>query len=79
MGKCTSQIEKLKVKDSLNKSIDNSGDQPFLTPLYFCYPNIELAKSMRANGADPDLLSFLHCFFTYRNSAKFLSSKTSIE
>ena len=46
--------------------------QPYLTPLYFCFPNKELAKKFVAQGADPAQLSFLHCFFTMRPNYDYL-------
>ena len=43
-----------------------------MTPLYYCFPNSELAKLYLRYSADPKLLSFLHCFFTYRPNLKYL-------
>ena len=46
--------------------------EPYLTPLYYCFPNLDLAKIFVRYGADPKHLSFLHCFFTYRPNFKYL-------
>lgn len=46
--------------------MDKTGKQPFLTPLYYCFPDKELARLFCLYGADPSELSFLHCFFSIR-------------
>ncbi|CDW86950.1 ankyrin repeat protein [Stylonychia lemnae] len=51
------------ITQALNVSVDPN--QPYLTPLYYCYPSIELARLFNRYGADASKLSFLHCFFTY--------------
>jgi len=63
---------KLQIKQQLNKSMDKTGNQPFLTPLYFCQPDKELAKLFCLYGADPSELSFLHCFFSIRPNFDYI-------
>ena len=47
-------------------------DEPYLTPLYFAFPSIELANKFLDNGALVHQLSFLHCYFTYRKMTSTL-------
>ena len=43
-----------------------------MTPLYYCFPSIQLAREFLVFGADPAELSFLHCFFTLRPNFEYL-------
>ena len=71
-GKAIERNQRLQIKKQLNESLDRSGQQPYLTPLYYCFPSIELAKEFMLFGADPNQLSFLHCFFTLRPNFDYL-------
>lgn len=52
------------IQSMLNAPV--TSEEPYKTPLYFSYPNVELADLLISKGADPHQLSFLHCYFTYR-------------
>ena len=52
------------ITKALNITVDPT--QPYLTPLYYCFPHLDLAKLFHRFGADPQKLSFLHCFFSYQ-------------
>ena len=51
-------------------------EQPYLTPLYYCFPSKEIARKFVEKGADPGQLSFLHCFFTLRPNFDYLAFLT---
>eukprot|EP00347_Sterkiella_histriomuscorum_P003332 403364693 len=46
-------------------NIPSKPNEPYLTPLYYCFPSLELARLYNRYGAESQRLSFLHCFFTY--------------
>ena len=49
----------------------NSGEE-FLIPLFFCYPNIELAKLYIKAGTETSLMSFLAAYLNYKNDLPYL-------
>lgn len=51
------------MKQALNQTSDTN--QEWLTPLAFCYPNLELVKLFVRYGAEPRHLSFIHQFFAH--------------
>ena len=46
---------------------------PSLTPLFYAFPSLDLARLFHRYGADPRHLSFIHCFFSYPHDPQFLS------
>ena len=50
----------------LNMSL--SPKQAYKTPLFLSYPSIELCDLFVSYGANPQKISFLHCYFSYRRS-----------
>lgn len=50
----------------LNQSL--SAKQPYKTPLFLSFPSIELCDLFVQFGANPKKISFLHCYFSYRQS-----------
>lgn len=50
----------------LNMSL--SEKQYYKTPLFLSYPSIELCDLFVSYGANPEKISFLHCYFSYRRS-----------
>ena len=58
-------------KDTISQLLNQplSPGEPYLTPLYYTFPSMELANMFIQNGALVHELSFLHSYFTYRDSA----------
>lgn len=52
------------ISQLLNESVSHL--EPYLTPLYYTFPDIDLCQLYVEHQADPQQLSFLHCYFTYR-------------